>query len=171
MTNASIDLTRPTHQDLHAAAQMLLDADYLTEIEDVLYFLENPRKWEPEIQAWVHAGQPGPDDPGWTFLLRRLDHHDATPEDSYRRGRQGGGVGDDARYRCLSVGALTASTTSSSIASHASTTQSPTRSACPLSSPAAPWCNASARRSARRRTRASSEPTYTRSASSTPTIR
>lgn len=71
-------LTAPGDDTL-AAARMLIDADRLYTLEELLYFFEKPWKYQTEAELWTHAGRPGPDDQGWDLFLARLERHETTP--------------------------------------------------------------------------------------------
>lgn len=59
--------------ELAAVARMLVDVEVLESAIDVVDFVEKPWKWEPEREAWVGAGRPGREDPGWDLFAARLE--------------------------------------------------------------------------------------------------
>lgn len=61
------------HNELAATARMLYDANVLFTAENVVDFLDEPWKWQPERDAWIGAGRPCPTDPGWDLFEARID--------------------------------------------------------------------------------------------------
>lgn len=59
--------------ELEVVAGMLVDADVLANARDVVDFLEKPWHWAPEREAWIGAGRPTADDPGWELFAARLE--------------------------------------------------------------------------------------------------
>lgn len=47
---------------LASLAQMLVDTNWLTTAEDVVYFIEKPWKYDELYTMWIDAGQPTPPD-------------------------------------------------------------------------------------------------------------
>lgn len=45
-------------------AQMLVDTNWLTTAEDVVYFIDKPWKYDELYTMWIDAGQPTPPDTG-----------------------------------------------------------------------------------------------------------
>jgi hypothetical protein len=50
----------------------LVYADWLDTAKDVLYFFENPYKWEAEHELWVGTNKPGQDDEDWDWFVSKL---------------------------------------------------------------------------------------------------
>lgn len=65
----------PAAAETRAVARMLLDADYLSTAEEVLYFFGKPHKYQEEASSWHRAGRPEPEDPGWEMFTARLERH------------------------------------------------------------------------------------------------
>lgn len=53
--------------------RLLWTAGVLMEVEDVFYYFEKPWKWTTEHEAYVTAGRPHEDGPGWKEWLKVLE--------------------------------------------------------------------------------------------------
>lgn len=64
------------HAELLELARALVAAEWLTNADEVLDFMEKPHKWDSCRQAWVTSGRPTLESAGWemfTARLRRLE--------------------------------------------------------------------------------------------------
>lgn len=69
-----------TRDNIAAFAKALHEADGFTgasheqDVQNLLYFLEKPHKWEPEYAIWLANGRPMDDsEDGWDAFLAAVD--------------------------------------------------------------------------------------------------
>lgn len=70
---SGVALEDATHKRLAQALRFLHQMEWVSCVEDAIYFLEKPWKWQAEYELWVAAGEPGPSEPGWELLEHRLN--------------------------------------------------------------------------------------------------
>lgn len=61
------------HAKLLEFAEVLKDAGFLNDRDDVMYFFEKPHKWQPEYEIWREQDEPTMHDENWEWFVRLVE--------------------------------------------------------------------------------------------------